>query len=111
MERGIPMMYMHYCKRCQRVHMLNGHKLTCPRCGTPLTELQISYMDYILMSREERRIFDSRLSDDAQLEKLSTTYRLYKYSKWYKNLKSQNSERVYSFDDESNINGVAFTLM
>ena len=43
------------------------------------------------MSREERRIFDSSLSDNAQLEKLSTTYRLYKYSKWYKNLKAQHS--------------------
>ena len=108
------MMYMHYCKRCQRVHMLNGHKLTCPRCNFPLTELQISYMDYTLMNRDQRQAFDNRLKDKAQLDRLSTTYRLYKYSKWYKQLNSQkqNSEPIHSLElePESHIHGMAFTL-
>lgn len=106
------MMYMHYCKRCQRVHMLNGHKLTCPRCDLPLTELQISYMDYMLMNRDQRQAFDSRLKDKAQLDRLSTTYRLYKYSKWYKQLNSQqqSSESAYALEPESHLHGMAFTL-
>ena len=108
------MMYMHYCKRCQRVHMLNGHKLTCPRCDFPLTELQISYMDYILMSQDQRQAFDNRLKDKSQLDRLSTTYRLYKYSKWYKQLNAQKqaSEPTHSLElePESHIHGMAFTL-
>ena len=39
------MMYIHYCKNCNRIYMLNGHKLICPRCTEPLAELRISYLD------------------------------------------------------------------
>ena len=83
------MMYMHYCKRCRRVHMLNGHKRSCPNCNESITELKISYMDYAAMDREQRNLFLSRLADDVQLQDLSTTYRMYKYSKWYKELHAQ----------------------
>lgn len=83
------MMYMHYCKRCQRVHMLNGHKRSCPNCNENITELKISYMDYVSMNREEREVFVERCSDEEQLALLGTTYRMYKYSKWYKELQKQ----------------------
>lgn len=83
------MMYMHYCKRCHRVHMLNGHKRSCPNCNESITELKIPYMEYISMNREKRELFLARLEDDVQLKSLSTTYRMYKYSKWYKELHSQ----------------------
>ncbi|MBO5208796.1 MAG: hypothetical protein J6B68_05560 [Lachnospiraceae bacterium] len=83
------MMYMHYCKRCHRVHMLNGHKHFCPNCNESITELKISYMDYVSMNREEREAFAARCADAAQLPALSTTYRMYKYSKWYKDLQKQ----------------------
>ena len=66
------MMYMHYCKPCHRVHMLNGHKMTCPKCGM-----------------DEREAFKARCADPDQLKELSTTYRMYKYSKWYKELHRQ----------------------
>lgn len=66
--------------------MLNGHKMSCPRCEAPLTELQITYLDYTNMSRDERTAFTARLRDPERLSRLSTTYRMYKYSKWYKEL-------------------------
>ena len=84
------MMYMHYCKRCHRIFMLNGHKMICPKCTNPLTELQISYLDYVEMDMAEREEFKNSCADDAQLMKMKTTYRMYKYSKWYKELQAQN---------------------
>lgn len=103
------MMYMHYCKRCQKVHMLNGHKMSCPRCNAPLTELQISYLDYTDMSKEERTAFEVRLKDFEYLSKLSTTYRMYKYSKWYKELTSQTSDNIYPFEPKTMYLGFAAT--
>lgn len=82
-------MYMHYCKNCQRVYMLNGHKQQCPKCRRKISELKISYMDYVTMNQEARQQFCSNCADDEQLQMLSTTYRMYKYSKWYKELQSQ----------------------
>ena len=83
------MMYMHYCKRCQRVHMLNGHKQFCPKCRGMITELKLSYMDYVSMNEAQRTSFCICCTDDEQLKRLSTTYRMYKYSKWYKELQRQ----------------------
>ena len=77
-------MYMHYCKRCHRVHMLNGHKRICPNCSGSITELKLPYMEYVSMDREARERFIARCADETQLSELSTTYRMYKYSKWYK---------------------------
>ena len=83
------MMYMHYCKRCHRVYMLNGHKQHCPKCREKITELKITYMDYVTMDVNAREQFSSYCADEDQLKKLSTTYRMYKYSKWYKELHAQ----------------------
>ena len=83
------MMYMHYCKRCHRVYMLNGHKQNCPKCREHITELKISYMDYVAMDMESREQLCCCCADDTQLRKLSTTYCMYKYSKWYKELQTQ----------------------
>ncbi|MBQ6888813.1 MAG: hypothetical protein IJN54_15030 [Lachnospiraceae bacterium] len=89
------MMYMHYCRGCHRTHLLNGHKQFCPKCSEPLTELRISYMDYVNMDMEEREAFKERCADEQQLAELSTTYRMFKYSKWYKeSLKNEHSERI-----------------
>ncbi|MCM1134583.1 MAG: hypothetical protein NC400_03315 [Clostridium sp.] len=88
------MMYMHYCKRCHRVFMLNGHKMICPKCTEPLAELQISYLDYVEMDMEEREAFKEACSDENQLRRLKTTYRMYKYSKWYKELQAQNEDNL-----------------
>ncbi len=51
------MMYMHYCKRCHRIFMLNGHKMICPKCADPLTELQISYLDYVDLDMAQREAY------------------------------------------------------
>lgn len=88
------MMYMHYCKRCHRVFMLNGHKMICPKCTDPLTELQISYLDYVELDMAEREAFKTACADEAQLSRLKTTYRMYKYSKWYKELQAQNKHNL-----------------
>ena len=84
------MMYVHFCKTCRRIHMLNGHKMFCPKCNQPLTELQISYLEYISFSHTEREKFLDLCSNHESLHKISTTYRMYKYSKWYRNLQIVN---------------------
>ena len=88
------MMYMHYCKRCHRIFMLNGHKMICPKCADPPTELHISYMDYVEMDMAQRDAFKNACADESQLDRLKTTYRMYKYSKWYKELQAQNKSNL-----------------
>lgn len=88
------MMYMHYCKRCHRVFMLNGHKMICPKCTDPLTELRISYLDYVNLDMQEREAFKTACADEEQLNKMKATYRMYKYSKWYRELQAQNEANL-----------------
>jgi len=83
------MMYTHFCKECNRIYILNGHKQSCPKCQNTLTELRISYLDYVALSLEERTLFLQECQNETSLPKLSTTYRMYKYSKWYKTLQEQ----------------------
>lgn len=80
------MMYLHFCKKCNRIHMLNGHKMICPKCNESLKELQMSYLEYISLSKSERDLFIELCNDENSLNEISTTYRMYKYSKWYRNL-------------------------
>ena len=56
------MMYIHYCRTCNRIHILNGHKSICPSCERDLTELKISYMDYIQLEPEERHRLKNNLN-------------------------------------------------
>lgn len=79
------MMYIHFCKNCSRFHMLNGHKQTCPACHEPLNELRMPYMDYVNMTTSQREALATECHNEDTLKKLSTTYRMYKYSKWYRN--------------------------
>lgn len=82
------MMYMHYCPHCKRMFMLNGHKLICPKCENSISELKISYLDYVNLDMDERVSFKSKCEDELLLQELSTTYRMYKYSKWYRELQA-----------------------
>lgn len=95
------MMYMHYCKRCHRIHMLNGHKMSCPKCSDTLTELRIPYMTYVNMDIEERASFKLLCADEEHLKNLSTTYRMFKYSKWYKEKMEQEQQFSESTDSAS----------
>ncbi|MBD5444517.1 MAG: hypothetical protein HDR29_03085 [Lachnospiraceae bacterium] len=107
------MMYIHYCKRCHRIHMLNGHKRSCPNCNESITELKMPYMEYISLNRDKRSVFLERLTDDAQLKDLSTTYRMYKYSKWYKELHMQlpgSAIITYTLTDEHKMDNAVSTL-
>jgi transcription elongation factor Elf1 len=86
------MMYMHYCPICKRMFMLNGHHLICPKCHNSVAELKISYIDYVKMDIDERTIFNVNCENEYQLHTLSTTYRMHKYSKWYR--EKQESETL-----------------
>ncbi len=80
------MMYIHYCKYCRRIHILNGHKAYCPACSGKLAELNISYMKYVNLSRQERSALKEKCADEKSLRELSVEYRLHRYSKWFKSL-------------------------
>ena len=82
------MMYIHYCKYCRRIHILNGHKVYCPACSGKLTELGISYMKYVNLSKEERGQLKEKCADEKSLKELSVEYRMHRYSKWFKALPS-----------------------
>ena len=84
------MMYLHFCKNCNRIHILNGHKMTCPKCNNTIKELQIPYLDYIALNASERKVLIESCQNEIYLNKISTTYRMYKYSKWYRD--SQNPD-------------------
>lgn len=88
------MMYMHYCKCCHRVFMLNGHRMICPKCTDPLAELRISYLDYVKLDMQEREEFKAACADEEKLSEMKTTYRMYKYSKWYRELQAQNEDNL-----------------
>ena len=71
------MMYIHYCKYCRRIHILNGHKVYCPACSGKLTELGISYMKYVNLSKEEA------MQAMILLRNNPTAQQLMKGSFWY----------------------------
>ena len=60
----------------------------------PLAELRISYLDYIDLNLEQRASFLKSCADESQLCKLKTNYRMYKYSKWYKELQANNPDHL-----------------
>lgn len=75
--------------------MLNGHKTKCPRCCEPLTELTVTYMDYINTDTAGRELLVQKCMDESQLAEISTVYRMYKYSKAYK------AQQKLSEDDDA----------
>lgn len=79
------MMYIHFCKKCSRFHILNGHKMFCPACRSSLTEMRMPYMEYINMSPVEREELLKKCKNEEALKEMSNHYRMYKYSKWYRN--------------------------
>lgn len=78
------MMYIHYCAVCRRIHMLNGHKQNCPRCAGHLAELKMDYITYASLDDQKRVAFLAECANPERLATLKTTYRMYKYSKWFK---------------------------
>lgn len=75
------MMYIHFCQKCSHIFILNGHKNSCPKCASSLTELKMSYMDYTALSEEQRKELMRKCADEQTLRKLSTSYRMSKYRK------------------------------
>ena len=46
------------------------------------------------MDESSRTLFNNCCADEEQLKTLSTTYRMYKYSKWYKDLQKQMTQQT-----------------
>lgn len=84
------MMYIHYCTHCARIHMLNGHKVICPKCDSELTELRLSYLEYVSLSAGAQMELSAKCSNPVKLKELSTTYRMVKYSKRYKETQARS---------------------
>ena len=76
------MMYIHYCKHRRRIHILNGHKAYCPACCARLAELNISYLKYVNLSREDRRALKERCADEKGLRELSAEYPPRNKTRW-----------------------------
>ena len=51
------MIYIHFCKRCARFHMRNGHKNNCPICGKKTVEANMSFIDFVQLSESEREVY------------------------------------------------------
>jgi hypothetical protein len=69
--------------------MLNGHHLTCPKCADVVSELKISYLDYVKLDMDERTVFKINCECEYHLNMLRTTYRMHKYSKWYRDMQKE----------------------
>lgn len=96
------MMYIHYCKYCQRVHILNGHKNYCPGCKGHLYELKISYMKYVNLDKEERHALKTRLRDPKELALLTASpKKTYDCAKWLQlsvsNVENYNSNNYAAY--------------
>ncbi len=78
------MIYMHYCPKCEFIHMLSGHRMECPGCNEKLTELKLDYMEYYQMNLQERSALQEKCKDPKQLQELQYVYKKHKFSKWYK---------------------------
>lgn len=90
------MMYIHYCKYCQRIHILNGHKNYCPGCSGHLSELKVSYIKYVNLDKEQRQALRTRCSDPAELAALTVSpKKTYDYAKWLQ-LSVSNVENYHS---------------
>lgn len=77
------MMYLHYCKHCKRIHILNGHKPYCPRCCGKLQELRISYLKYVNMEKSERDALKARCANPETLAPLlASSVRLHAPESW-----------------------------
>lgn len=51
------MIYIHYCSVCNKTFALNGHKSFCPKCYASIRELDITYLKYLTLTKEERSAF------------------------------------------------------
>ena len=50
------MMYIHYCRNCNSIRVLSGHKPICPACDQPLKELKISFEQYAQLNTADRSL-------------------------------------------------------
>ncbi len=57
------MMCIHYCSHCHHIYILNGHKTLCPACAKKLSEVDVTYMEYVNLMPEERKKLLDRLQN------------------------------------------------
>lgn len=68
------MLYLHFCSKCNRIHILSGHRKQCPACDNRLSELSVSYEKYIKYSLSEREILLSNCINPLSLNKIALSY-------------------------------------
>ena len=90
------MMYLHFCKNCSQIFILNGHQQECIKCGELLTELKLSYMDYTNYSREQRAALINRLQNPEELKRSKKNYRFSKHTKRYQEWANRVGENSHN---------------
>lgn len=55
------MLYIHFCHKCQRFHILNGHKNICPVCSGQMFESTIAFTEFTNLSENEREEYKQSL--------------------------------------------------
>lgn len=68
------MLYLHFCSKCNRIHILSGHRKQCPACDNRLFELSVSYEKYIKYSLSEREILLSNCINPLSRRKIELSY-------------------------------------
>lgn len=68
------MLYLHFCSKCNRIHILSGHRKQCPACDNRLSELSISYEKYIKYTLAEREVLLSNCINPLSLHKIELSY-------------------------------------
>ena len=77
------MMYLHFCEKCSQIFILNGHQQECIKCGSPLTELKLSYQAYTNYPPEQRMMLIDSLKNPEELAHQKRNYRFSKHTKRY----------------------------
>ena len=68
------MLYLHFCSTCKRLHILSGHRITCPACDNSITELSIPYEIYIKMDSTGRESLLNQCTTPHMLQNISASY-------------------------------------
>lgn len=66
------MLYLHFCPKCNRIHILSGHRKQCPACDNCITELSVSYKTYVEYSAKQRILLLKECGQSYALQKLRT---------------------------------------
>ncbi len=64
------MLYLHFCTKCNRIHILSGHRKQCPACDNCIIELSVSYKTYTEYNTGQRMLLLEKCSNPYTLQQL-----------------------------------------